>query len=50
MRAQRDAAYRTLEEIRVANESAWRHMQAGSDSSWESMRGALDKASSEFNK
>ena len=50
MRVHRDAAYKTLEEIRVANESAWRHMQAGMDSSWESMKDALGKTTSEFTK
>ena len=50
MRVHRDAAYKTLEEIRNANESAWRHMQAGMDSSLESMKGALDKTTSQFNK
>ena len=46
MRANRDAAYKKLQEIRTANESAWQHMQSGIDSAWDSMKNALDKASS----
>ncbi len=50
MRANRDAAYKKLQEIRTANESAWQHMQSGIDSAWDSMKNALDKASSQFKK
>ncbi|MEP6943851.1 MAG: coiled coil domain-containing protein [Betaproteobacteria bacterium] len=31
MRANRNAAYKKLQEILVANESAWQHMQSGID-------------------
>ncbi len=50
MRANRDAAYKKLQEIRTANESAWQHMQSGIDAAWDSMKNALDKASSQFKK
>ena len=50
MRANRDAAYKKLQELRTANESAWQHMQSGIDAGWESMKEALDKASSQFKK
>ena len=50
MRANRDAAHKKLQEIRVASESAWQHMQAGVDAAWASMKSALDKASSQFKK
>ena len=47
MRANRDVAYRKLQEIRTANESAWRSMQAGVDEAWTSLKNALDKALAE---
>ena len=50
MRANRDAAYKKLQEMRTANESAWQHMQSGIDTTWASMKSALDKASSQFKK
>ena len=50
MRANRDAAYKKLQEVRTANESAWQHMQTGMDTAWASMKNALDKASSQFKK
>ena len=50
MRANRDAAYKKLQEMRAANESAWQHMQSGIDAAWASMKSALDKASSELKK
>ncbi len=50
MRANRDAAYKKLQEMRTANESAWQHMQSGVDAAWGSMKNALDKASSQFKK
>ena len=50
MRANRDAAYKKLQEMRTANESAWEHMQSGIDAAWGSMKNALDKASSQFKK
>ena len=50
MRVNRDAAYKKLQEIRTASESAWRGMQAGVDDAWVSMKSALDKASSQSRK
>lgn len=50
MRANRDATYKKLQEIRTASESAWRGMQAGVDASWASMKNALDKALSQSRK
>jgi hypothetical protein len=50
MRANRDAAYKKLQAVRTANESAWQHMQSGIDAAWDSMKNALDKASSQFKK
>ena len=50
MRANRDAAFKKLQEMRTASESAWQNMQAGMDSTWASMKSALDKASSQFKK
>jgi hypothetical protein len=47
MRANRDVAYRKLQEIRTANESAWRSMQAGVDEAWTSLKNALDTALAE---
>ena len=46
MRASRDAAYRKLQDIRTASESAWRGMQTGVDEAWDSIRAALDHARS----
>jgi hypothetical protein len=50
MRANRDVAYKKLQELRTASESAWQNMQAGTDAAWASMKNALDKASSQFKK
>ena len=45
MRASRDAAFKKLQDIRTASESAWRGMQSGVDAAWVSMKNALDQAS-----
>lgn len=45
MRASRDAAFKKLQDIRTASESAWRGMQAGVDAAWVSMENALKLAS-----
>ena len=45
MRASRDTAFKKLQDIRTASESAWRGMQAGVDAAWVSMKNALDQAS-----
>jgi len=50
MQANRDAAYRKLQEIRKASESAWRGLQTGVDEAWVSMKHALDQASSRSRK
>ena len=50
MRADRDVAYRKLQEIRTASESAWRGMQAGVDEAWISLKNALDTAVTESGK
>ena len=50
MRADRDVAYRRLQEIRTANESAWRSMQAGVDEAWVSLKHALERAVTESGK
>ena len=50
MRAERDLAYSKLQDLHAANESAWKHMQAGVDAAWTSMQDALDKAVSQYKK
>ena len=50
MRTERDVAYRKLQEIRTANESAWRSMQAGVDEAWVSLKNALERAVTESGK
>jgi len=50
MRADRDVAYRKLQEIRTASESAWRGMQSGVDEAWISLKNALDTAVTESGK
>jgi len=44
MRANRDAAYRKLQEIRTASESAWRSLQSEVDERWLSIEDALNRA------
>ena len=44
LRSGRDAAYRTLQEIRTSGESGWRRLQAVVDPAWNTMRTALDQA------
>ena len=50
MRANRDAAYKKLQEMRAASELAWQHMQTDVDTALASMKDALHKASSQFKK
>jgi hypothetical protein len=50
MRAGRDTAFKKLEELHGSSESAWRHLEAGVDAAWASMRSALEKASARFKK
>ncbi len=48
MRANRDAAYKKLQEMQAANESAWQQMQAGVDAAWAATKSATDQASALF--
>ena len=50
MRATRDTAFKKLEELHGSSESAWRHLEAGVDTAWSSMKSALEKASAKFKK
>jgi mevalonate pyrophosphate decarboxylase len=47
LRANRDAAHKTFQEIRVASESAGAPMQAGMKTAWETMQKALEKVSAD---
>ena len=48
MRANRDAAYKKLQEMQAANESAWQQMQSGVDEAWAAMKSAMTQASALF--
>ena len=50
MRASRDVAYKSLQEIRTASESGWRRMESALDTAWASMKHALDRASAHSKK
>lgn len=50
LRAKRDAAQKAIEEIRFAGETAGSKMQAGMEETWEAMRKALAKVSSDLRK
>jgi Ribonuclease G/E len=50
LRAKRDAAQKAIEEIRFAGETAGSKMQAGMETTWEAMREALAKVSSDLRK
>ena len=50
LRVTRDAAFKKLEELHGSSESAWRHLEAGVDAAWMSMKSALDKVSSKSRK
>lgn len=50
MRARRDAAYRKLQEIRTAGDSAWRGLQSVVDAAWIVIRTALDDAAARARK
>lgn len=45
LRASRDAAQKTFQEIRAAGETARAQMQAGMEATWEAMQKALGKMS-----
>ena len=44
MRTSRDAASRSLVELRKASESGWRRMQSDMDTTWDSLKLALQTA------
>ena len=48
MRANRDTAYKKLQELQAANESAWQQMQAGVDAAWAATKSATEQASALF--
>ncbi|TAK83893.1 MAG: hypothetical protein EPO20_16260 [Betaproteobacteria bacterium] len=50
LRASRDAAQKTFQEILVASESAGEQMQRGMKTAWETMQKALEKVSSDLRK
>ena len=50
LRAGREAAQKTFQEIRVAGESAGAQMQEGMKVAWETMQKALEKVSSDLRK
>lgn len=50
LRTARDAAFKKLEELHGASESAWQHMEDGVDAAWATMKSALEKASSKLKK
>jgi len=50
MRATRDAAFKKLEELHGSSESALRHLEAGVDAAWASMKRALENASAKVKK
>jgi hypothetical protein len=50
LRASRDAAQKTFQEIRVANEAAGAQMQAGMEAAWKTMQKSLEKVSSDLRK
>ena len=50
LRATRDAAQKTFEEIRFAGESAGAQMQAGMESAWKTMEKAYQKATADLRK
>ena len=50
LRASRNAAQKSVDEIRFASEAAGAKLKAGMETSWEAMRKALDSASAAFKK
>jgi hypothetical protein len=50
LRAGRDAAQKTLHQIRIAAESAEQQMHAGMEVAWDAMQKALEKVSSDLRK
>jgi hypothetical protein len=50
LRASRNAAQKSMEEIRFASEAAGAKMKAGMETTWATMRKALDSATSAFGK
>jgi hypothetical protein len=50
LRACREVAQRTFQELRVASESVGAQLQVAMQSAWESMQAAFERVSSEFRK
>ena len=50
LRAGRDSAQKTFQEIRVASEAAGAKMQAGMEVAWQTMQKALEKVSADLRK
>jgi 2-oxo-4-hydroxy-4-carboxy--5-ureidoimidazoline (OHCU) decarboxylase len=50
LRANRDAAQKTFQQIRTASESAGEQMRAGMEVAWETMQKALQKVSADLRK
>lgn len=50
LRLSRKAALKSLQEVRVATESAGAQMQAGMEVAWETMQAALKKVTSDLRK
>jgi hypothetical protein len=50
LRARRDAAHKSFQEIRAASGSAGEHLQAGMKHAWEEMQKALEKVSADLRK
>ena len=48
LRTTRDAAHATLAQLQVASESAGEKMHAGMTAAWDTMQGALKKASADL--
>jgi hypothetical protein len=50
LRAKRDAAQKTFQEIRAASGAAGEQLQSGMKSAWETMQKALEKAAADLRK
>jgi len=50
LRASRDAARQTFQELRAASGAAGEQLQGGMKSAWETMQKALEKAAAELHK
>ena len=50
LRKQREEAMAKLQEVQASSGEAWKDIRAGADAAWASMREALEKATSHFQK